>query len=129
MLDGSGWSQANKSRSLVRKRAQRLSSCANTGHEKTDGNTTANHSLLDAASSTEQVSAFCRAVLSKIIPNAMLGCGVEGQENLRTMMKYVDRFVHLRRFENWSLHNVYQSLKVGVFLANFLVSTLQLLDR
>ena len=59
----------------------------------------------------------------------MLGCGVEGQENLRTMMKYVDRFVHLRRFENWSLHNVYQSLKVGVFLANFLVSTLQLLDR
>ena len=58
------------------------------------------------------VSAFCRAALSRILPNELWGCGEEGQENLSIIMKSVDQFVTCRRYENMTLHSVCQGLKV-----------------
>ena len=110
-----------RSKSLLQERALRLSSSLTAIKENTDHNTSASQTLLSAATSTGQVSAFCRAVMSNVIPNEMLGSNIEGKENLRTMMQYIDRFVHLRRFESWNLHNVCQSLKVNLVLIDFLV--------
>lgn len=73
---------------------------------------TSGSSLVDAATSSEHVSAFCRAVLCKLIPNDFWGTGSEGGENKDTFLHQVDRFTTLRRFENLTLHNVSQNLKV-----------------
>ena len=58
------------------------------------------------------VSAFCQAVLSNLIPTRFWGEGSQGQENKNVVMRNIDRFVRLRRFENLSLHAVFQGLKV-----------------
>jgi telomerase reverse transcriptase len=57
---------------------------------------------------TGHVSAFCRAVIAKVIPNDFWGC----EENRRTIMFWVDQFVCLRKFESLTLHQVMQTLKV-----------------
>ena len=58
------------------------------------------------------VSAFCQAVISNLIPNRFWGEGSQGLENKDVIMRNIDRFVRLRRFENLSLHAVFQGLKV-----------------
>ena len=67
----------------------------------------------DLATPASEVSAFCRAVLLKIVPMSFWGLGKEGSENQGNVMLHIDRFVHLRRFETVSLHTVCQRLKVG----------------
>ncbi|KAI1918600.1 Telomerase reverse transcriptase, partial [Ophidiomyces ophidiicola] len=57
------------------------------------------------------VSAFCRAALQKVVPNDLFGTGEDGQRNRAVVMRQVDRFIHLRRFESLSLHEVAQGLK------------------
>ncbi|KAJ6445860.1 RING-finger domain containing protein [Purpureocillium lavendulum] len=71
------------------------------------------NSFLDLASPVSHVSAFCQAVLSKIIPS-----GFWGQEdilchNKTTFLRNVDRFIKLRRFESMTLHDIAQGLKVA----------------
>ncbi|KAK2816774.1 hypothetical protein FQN49_007996, partial [Arthroderma sp. PD_2] len=69
--------------------------------------------MTDYATPTHAVSAFCRAVLQNLIPYEMYGCGEEGTQNRNTIMRNVDRFLSLRRFETLSLHEVFQGLKIG----------------
>lgn len=69
-------------------------------------------SLVLLATPHSDVSAFCQAVLSNLIPNSFWGEGSQGQENKNVTMRNVDRFVRLRRFESLSLHAVTQGLKV-----------------
>ena len=69
---------------------------------------------MDAATPAEQVSTFCRAVLSSIIPRGLWGTHEDGKANENAILCYVDRFVHLRRFETLSLHTVFQGLKVFI---------------
>lgn len=57
---------------------------------------------------TAHVSAFCRAVVSKVIPKRFLG----DEDNRRTIMHYIDQFVSLRKFETLTLHEVTQKLQV-----------------
>ncbi|KAI2147442.1 Telomerase reverse transcriptase [Ophidiomyces ophidiicola] len=59
------------------------------------------------------VSAFCRAALQKVVPNDLFGTGEDGQRNRAVVMRQVDRFIHLRRFESLSLHEVAQGLKIS----------------
>ena len=66
----------------------------------------------DNSTSHAGVSAFCRAVLLKLIPKKLWGKGSGGQWNLRRIMHQVDRFIRLRRFESLSLHDVLQGIKV-----------------
>ena len=70
--------------------------------------------LVSLATPHSNVSAFCQAVLSNLIPNRFWGQGTQGQENKDVVMQNIDRFVRLRRFENLSLHVVSQGLKVDI---------------
>lgn len=71
-----------------------------------------NASLIPFATATADVSAFCRAVFSKVIPRAFWGDGLEGSRNQAVVMRNVDLFIHLGRHERLSLHTVSQGLKV-----------------
>ena len=69
-------------------------------------------SFISLATPHSNVSAFCRAVLSKVIPSGFWGDAAQGQANKMVVMQHVDRFIRLRRFESTTLHVVYQDLKV-----------------
>jgi hypothetical protein len=69
-------------------------------------------SFTDFSTPPAKVSAFCRAVLCAIIPEEFWGTGEVGGWNKRVMMRNVDRFIRLRRFESLALHEVLQGLKV-----------------
>ncbi|KAJ9129600.1 Telomerase reverse transcriptase [Pleurostoma richardsiae] len=68
-------------------------------------------SLTELATPISQVSVFCQAVLSKVVPDEFWGIGDHRVQNKKIFMKNVDRFVRLRRFENMSLHDTAQGLK------------------
>ncbi|KAI1518837.1 telomerase reverse transcriptase [Pyrenophora tritici-repentis] len=65
-------------------------------------------SFTDMASPTAHVSAFCRAVISKVIPKGFWG----DDHNQRALMYWVDQFVDLRRFESLTLHRVTQKIHI-----------------
>jgi telomerase reverse transcriptase len=69
-------------------------------------------SLMDYATPTAHVSAFCRSVLSTLIPNGFWGEDDTQTSNKDLFMKVVDRFITLRRFETVSLHDAVQGMKV-----------------
>ncbi|KAJ5806303.1 uncharacterized protein N7503_003905 [Penicillium pulvis] len=69
-------------------------------------------SLTDYATPTSSVSAFCRAVLLNLIPPKFFGEGPEGSFNRKIIMKHVDSFIKMRRFESLSLHEVCKGLKI-----------------
>ena len=73
---------------------------------------TGTQSLVDFSTPALGVSAFCRAVLSKLIPDKFWGHGPKGLVNKGEFLHKVDRFVRLRRFESMSLHVAFQGLEV-----------------
>ncbi|KAL8360048.1 hypothetical protein RB598_008400 [Gaeumannomyces tritici] len=85
-----------------------LSTAASEDHESEGHNT----STLDLSSPVSHVSAYCQAVLSKIIPNDFWGTGNVQIENKRRFLKHVDHFVKLRRFETMNLHELKQGFKI-----------------
>lgn len=68
-------------------------------------------STMDSATPAADVSAFCQAVLAKIVPNAFWGSAAD--QNKELIMQDVDRFVTMRRFESLSLHEIVQGIKVA----------------
>lgn len=72
-----------------------------------------NASSIELATSHAQVSAFSRACLANIVPNAFWGDGEAGQSNKTIVMHHVDRFIKLRRFELLTLHKVFQGIQVS----------------
>ena len=64
----------------------------------------------DLACPAAHVSAFCRAVISKVIPERFWG----NEHNHRILMYWVDQFVDMRRFESLNLHQVTQNIQVRV---------------
>lgn len=73
----------------------------------------ADSSYLPYTTSPHQVSAFCRSVLFRIIPQDFFGSGSERSSNWKKVMGHVDRFVHMRKFETTSLHELCQGVKLG----------------
>jgi telomerase reverse transcriptase len=69
--------------------------------------------MTDFATPVASVSAFCRAVLSKLIPRELFGAGDDGTHNQQSVLRYVDVFIRLGRYESLSLHEVWQGLKLG----------------
>ncbi|KAL2018698.1 hypothetical protein VTK56DRAFT_472 [Thermocarpiscus australiensis] len=70
-------------------------------------------SLTELATPVSSVSAFCQAVMSKVIPNDFWGQVPSIQEhNKACFLKKVHHFIHLRRFESMCLHEVMQGMKV-----------------
>lgn len=62
----------------------------------------------DMACPTAHVSAFCRAVVAKVVPHDFWG----DENNKKTVLHYIDQFVRLRKFETLTLHQVTQKLQV-----------------
>ena len=73
---------------------------------------TGNCSMFNHATPVSSVSAFCRAVLRKLVPNDLFGSGDDGASNRERIMRYVDIFIQLGRYESLSLHEVSQGLKI-----------------
>lgn len=70
-------------------------------------------SLVELATPVAHVSAFCQAVVSKIIPRGFFGTDHVQKHNHGLLLKKVDRFIRLRRFESMSLHEAMQGMKVS----------------
>lgn len=70
------------------------------------------NNLVEIATPSSQVSAFCQAMLSKIIPNQFWGDGETQIHNKAMILQKIDHFIKLRRFETMSLHEISQDLKV-----------------
>ncbi|KAF1929540.1 uncharacterized protein M421DRAFT_4010 [Didymella exigua CBS 183.55] len=76
---------------------------------KTNADQTADEACFtDMACPTAHVSAFCRAVIAKVVPRRFWG----DDGNRRTVMQCIDQFVGLRKFETLTLHEVTQKLQV-----------------
>lgn len=71
-------------------------------------------SLTGLAEPVSSVSAFCQAVLSKIIPHEFWGVGHVQEHNRVNFLRNIDRFIKLRRFETISLHDVMQGFRVRI---------------
>lgn len=69
-------------------------------------------SMIDHSTPIAQVSAFCRAVLSSIIPSGFWGTGESQVHNQQVFLRNVDRFIQLRRVESFTLHEVLQGIKI-----------------
>ncbi|KAF3355829.1 hypothetical protein VdG1_06567 [Verticillium dahliae VDG1] len=68
--------------------------------------------ITDLATPVAHVSAFCQAVLAKLIPDDFWGSGSSRRSNKQLVMTKVHHFVKLRRFESLSLSEVASGLKV-----------------
>ncbi|KAK9770635.1 putative Telomerase reverse transcriptase [Seiridium cardinale] len=69
-------------------------------------------SIVELATPVSSVSAYCQAVIRKILPNGFLGKDHVLEHNRRMLLQRVDQFVRLRRFETMSLHEVTQGIKM-----------------
>ncbi|GAQ05707.1 hypothetical protein ALT_3028 [Aspergillus lentulus] len=63
-------------------------------------------SMMAYATPSSSVSAFCRAVLRKLIPPQFYGVGQHQKSNQEIVFSHVDRFIRMRRFESLSLHEI-----------------------
>lgn len=64
------------------------------------------------ASSTTQVSAFCRAVIQRLFPHQLLGEGNAKDHNWTILLHNVDAFVKARRFESFTLEDVMHGIEI-----------------
>jgi telomerase reverse transcriptase len=69
-------------------------------------------SFLPHSTPAPNVSAFCKAVLQRVLPGDVLGTGDDGKHNWKMFLRSVDRFVVLRRFETMTLAQVCQDLRI-----------------
>ena len=65
------------------------------------------------ANDHSQVSAFCRATTSHVIPYELLGETSDKGHNWAILMRNVDTFIKSRRFESHSLSNFLNGIKIG----------------
>ncbi len=70
-------------------------------------------SLTELATPASSVSAFCQAVLAKVVPDDFWGQGSIQDHNKACFLKKIHHFIHLRQFESMCLHEVMQGMKVG----------------
>lgn len=82
--------------------------CPHSHHGTPNGTNTFSH-----ASSSAQVSAFCRAAVRSVFPfDFFCSCGTR-PSNIDVVARQIDRFVSLRRFETMSLHDALQGLAIS----------------
>lgn len=68
-------------------------------------------SIVDYATPEFMVTAYCRGVLSCLIPREFWGNGDTLIHNRKIFLRNVNQFVRRRRFETLSLHEIVQDLK------------------
>ncbi|KAK6429339.1 Telomerase reverse transcriptase [Oleoguttula sp. CCFEE 5521] len=72
----------------------------------------ANLGSLAQASRSQQVAAFCKAVVQRVFPARSFGREDWRTGNADLVLKHVDRFVRLGRYETQGLHDVVQGLRI-----------------
>ena len=87
--------------------------CALASEKDEDSPGFSEHDFTSLATLPSDVSLFCRVTLLKVIPKEFWGISKDGEDNKNIIMHRVDQFVHLRKFETFSLHNISQGIKVG----------------
>jgi telomerase reverse transcriptase len=70
-------------------------------------------SIMQYATVSGQVSAFCQAVLQRLLPRDALGTGPEGEANWDVFLRWIDHFIRMRRNETLNLHVIIQDIKIG----------------
>lgn len=98
--------------SRLRKRHNRCSYAAMLEHycpRTSDSGNTLGGSF-SQASNVAHVSAFCRAIITKVVPGDFWGDCEMRQHNRKIIMWNVDKFVRLRRYETLSLHDIVQDV-------------------
>jgi len=65
------------------------------------------------ASSAVEVSAFCRAIVSRVFPTELWGPGELGRHNTKIVLNSINHFVQMRRYESMSMHDVLQPLRMS----------------
>lgn len=75
---------------------------------------TSERSLIELACSSHNVSAFCRAVIKKVIPSEAWGVGEGKLHNEKKIMHSIDRFIKMRKFESPTLLEVIEGIKVSI---------------
>ncbi|KAK4951839.1 Telomerase reverse transcriptase [Elasticomyces elasticus] len=68
---------------------------------------TTNSGSIRYASTPAEVSSFCRAVVLQVFPLALWGA-----DNRMILLRSIDSFVRLRRYETLSIHDILQDLKI-----------------
>lgn len=66
----------------------------------------------DYATPAASISAFCRAVIQNLVPAGFFGAGEQGAIHQNIILRHVDRFIHMRRRESLSLHEICEGIKV-----------------
>ncbi|KAI4252946.1 MAG: hypothetical protein LQ352_003992 [Teloschistes flavicans] len=69
--------------------------------------------LVECATPFSEVSAFCQAAISTVIPNEFWGQAADGCRNKKVIMGKINQFIRLRRFESLTLHAISQDLKIS----------------
>ncbi|THW51264.1 hypothetical protein D6D21_01495 [Aureobasidium pullulans] len=69
--------------------------------------------IMGLATSSSQVSAYCRSVIARVFPGNLWGEGELGAVNKAHVMHQIDRFVRLGRYESLMLHEVAQNIKIS----------------
>lgn len=69
-------------------------------------------SFLPYATSVARVSAFCQSVIAHLLPKDAFGTGPEGRHNHEMIMRKVDEFIRMRRFESMTLHSVVHNVRL-----------------
>ncbi|KAK2009947.1 hypothetical protein LZ32DRAFT_399188 [Colletotrichum eremochloae] len=69
--------------------------------------------VTELATPAAYVSAFCQAVLAKVIPSEFWGFGDDQTHNKNMVLKRVDHFIKMRRFESMTLGELTDGIKVG----------------
>lgn len=83
-------------------------------HQTSSPNKSSEQSLTELACSLQSVSAFCRAIVTKVIPSEAWGVGEAKSHNEQVIMHHTDQFVRMRKFESPTLLEVVESIKVSM---------------
>lgn len=70
-------------------------------------------SIMQYATPTVQVFAFCQAVLRHVLPRDAFGTGLEGKANRDRLIRWVGRFITMGRNETLNLHTIVQGIKIS----------------
>ena len=71
-------------------------------------------SFIELACSPHSVSAFCKAVISKVVPSELFGIGEAKIHHKRKILHVIDQFVKMRKFESPTLLQVIECIKVNM---------------
>lgn len=75
-------------------------------------NESASQGSVNHATSAARVSAYCKAAVNRVFPTDTWGTGESGVHNRKVMMRAVDTFVRLRRYETLSMHDIMAGIKI-----------------